>query len=62
MPILADDDVIVHGDPQRFRRFDDQLGHVDIRARRKPNDDFVDGSEMKIDYIEAYSLDADWYI
>lgn len=27
-----------------------------------PNDDFVDGSEMKIDYIEAYSLDADWYI
>ncbi|OCP06340.1 MULTISPECIES: family 16 glycosylhydrolase [unclassified Ensifer] len=27
-----------------------------------PDDDFADGSEMKIDHIEAYSLDSDWYI
>ncbi|HEV7305580.1 family 16 glycosylhydrolase [Ensifer sp.] len=27
-----------------------------------PDSDFVDGAEMKIDYIEAYSLDADWYL
>ncbi|OOG61801.1 1,3-1,4-beta-glycanase [Sinorhizobium sp. A49] len=27
-----------------------------------PDDDFIDGTEMKIDYIEAYSLDADWYL
>lgn len=27
-----------------------------------PDDDFVDGAEMKIDYIEAYSLDADWVL
>jgi len=27
-----------------------------------PNDGLVDGSEMKIDYIRAYALDADWQI
>ncbi|THK33313.1 glycoside hydrolase family 16 protein, partial [Ensifer sp. MPMI2T] len=27
-----------------------------------PSDGLVDGSEMKIDYIKAYSLDADWHI
>ena len=27
-----------------------------------PNDDFADGSEMKIDHIEAYSLTSDWDI
>ena len=27
-----------------------------------PGDGLVDGSEMKIDYIKAYSLDADWHI
>ncbi len=27
-----------------------------------PSDGLVDGSEMKIDYIKAYSLDADWQI
>ncbi|THK34706.1 glycosyl hydrolase family protein [Ensifer sp. MPMI2T] len=27
-----------------------------------PIDGLVDGSEMKIDYIKAYSLDADWHI
>lgn len=27
-----------------------------------PNDDFADGAEMKIDTIEAYSLDSDWDI
>lgn len=32
MSILADDDVIVDGDAERLRGFDDQLGHVDIGA------------------------------
>ncbi|WP_026615198.1 family 16 glycosylhydrolase [Ensifer aridi] len=27
-----------------------------------PSDGLVDGSEMRIDYIKAYSLDADWQI
>ncbi|MCA1408950.1 family 16 glycosylhydrolase [Ensifer sp. IC3342] len=27
-----------------------------------PSDGLVDGSEMKIDYVKAYSLDADWHI
>ncbi len=27
-----------------------------------PSDGLVDGAEMKIDYIKAYSLDADWQI
>jgi beta-glucanase (GH16 family) len=27
-----------------------------------PSDGLVDGSQMKIDYIKAYSLDADWQI
>ncbi|QFI69820.1 family 16 glycosylhydrolase [Sinorhizobium alkalisoli] len=27
-----------------------------------PNDGLADGSEMKIDYVRAYSLDADWHI
>ncbi|MDK1374682.1 MULTISPECIES: family 16 glycosylhydrolase [unclassified Sinorhizobium] len=27
-----------------------------------PADGLVDGAEMKIDYIKAYSLDADWHI
>jgi beta-glucanase (GH16 family) len=27
-----------------------------------PSDGLVDGSQMKIDYIKAYQLDADWQI
>ncbi len=27
-----------------------------------PRDGLADGSEMKVDYIKAYSLDADWQI
>ena len=34
MAILADDDVIVHGNAQRFGGFDDQFGHLDIGTRR----------------------------
>jgi hypothetical protein len=33
MPILADDDVVVHGNSERFRRRDDRLRHVDVGAR-----------------------------
>jgi hypothetical protein len=34
MPVLADDDVVVHGDPERPRYRDDRLGHFDVGARR----------------------------
>src|SRR5262245_63818572 len=33
--ILADDDVVVHGDAERFRHLDDRLGHLDVGARRR---------------------------
>ncbi len=33
MPVLADDDVIVHGDAERTGDVDDRLGHLDIRLR-----------------------------
>ena len=33
MPVLADDDVIVHGYPERAGDVDDRLCHVDIRLR-----------------------------
>src|SRR3954468_2119122 len=33
MPVLADDDVVVHGDAERGGDLDDRLGHVDIGLR-----------------------------
>src|ERR1700694_3460912 len=35
MPVLADDDVIVHGDAERAGDVDDRAGHLDIRLRRR---------------------------
>ena len=35
MPVLADNDVIVHRDAQRPGDVDDRLGHVDVGARRR---------------------------
>jgi hypothetical protein len=35
MPVLADDDVIVHGDAERRGDVDDRLGHLDIGLRRR---------------------------
>ena len=35
MPVLADDDVVVHGDAERAGDVDDRLGHLDIRLRRR---------------------------
>ena len=32
MPILADNDVIMHGNPERRGDVDDRLGHLDIRT------------------------------
>lgn len=32
MSIFADDDVVMHRDPQRLGRVDDHVGHVDIGA------------------------------
>ena len=33
MPVAADDDVIVHGDPERLCDVDDRLGHLDVGLR-----------------------------
>ena len=33
MSVLADDDVIVHGDAERTCDVDDRLGHLDVRLR-----------------------------
>jgi hypothetical protein len=35
MSLLADDDVVVHGNAERLRHVDDLLGHLDISARRR---------------------------
>jgi hypothetical protein len=35
MPLLADDDVIVHGDAERRRHRDDLLRHLHIGVRRR---------------------------
>jgi hypothetical protein len=32
VPLLADDDVVVHGDTERLRHIDDLLGHLDVCA------------------------------
>ena len=33
MPVLADDDVVVHGNAERGGDLDDRLGHMDIGLR-----------------------------
>jgi hypothetical protein len=33
MPVLADDEMVVHGDAERARDVDDRLGHLDVGAR-----------------------------
>ena len=33
MPVPADDDVVVHGNPQRLGDLDDGLGHLDVGLR-----------------------------
>ena len=35
MPVLADDDVVVDGNPQRLRDLDDRLRHRDVGLRRR---------------------------
>ena len=35
MPVLADDDVVVHGNAERTRHVDDRLRHLDVGARRR---------------------------
>jgi hypothetical protein len=35
MPLLADDDVVMHGNAERLRHLDDLPGHLDVRARRR---------------------------
>ena len=33
MPVLADNDVVVHGDAKRRRDIDGRLGHLDVGLR-----------------------------
>ena len=33
MPVLAHDDVVVHGDAERRGDVDDRAGHLDVRLR-----------------------------
>jgi hypothetical protein len=33
MAVLADDDVVVHGDAEGLRDLDDRLRHLDVRTR-----------------------------
>ncbi len=35
MPVLADDDVVVHGDAERGGDVDDRFGHLDVGLRRR---------------------------
>jgi hypothetical protein len=35
VPVLVDDDVVVHGNPERARNGGDHLGHLDVGARRR---------------------------
>ena len=35
MAALADDDVIVHGNPERIGDVDDRFGHLDVGVRRR---------------------------
>jgi hypothetical protein len=35
VPVLADNDVVVHRNTERARDRDDFLGHFDVRARRR---------------------------
>ena len=34
VPVLAHDEVVVHGDAERARDLDDRLRHLDVGARR----------------------------
>jgi hypothetical protein len=35
VPVLADDDVVVHGNAERLCDLDNRLGHVDVGLRRR---------------------------
>ena len=35
MPVLADDDVVVHGDAERLGDIDDGAGHLEVSLRRR---------------------------
>ena len=35
MPVLADDDVVVHGNAERFGDIDDGSRHLDVGLRRR---------------------------
>ena len=49
MPVLADDDGVVHGNAERCCNLDDRLGHVDIRLRRRR----IAGGVVVLDSLET---------
>ena len=49
MAVLADDDVVVHGNAERCCNLDDRLGHVDIRLRRRR----IAGGVVVLDSLET---------
>ena len=49
MPVLAGDDMVVHGNAERCCNLDDRLGHVDIRLRRRR----IAGGVVVLDSLET---------
>ena len=58
MPVLADDDVVVHGDAERAGERDDLLGHLDVGARwrRVAGGMIVDDAIHFIYRVENYEI------
>ena len=51
VPLLADDDVIVHGNAERLRHRDDLLRHLDIGVRRRRVSRRVIVQEVTVGFI-----------
>ena len=59
MPVLADDDVVVHGNAERGRNVDDRLRHLDIGLRRRRRPWRLRGRNKRISQpFLNYSTDA----
>lgn len=58
MPVLADNDVVVHGDAERRGDVDDRLGHLNVglRRRRIAGGMVVEQSSINVYRIEPSSI------
>jgi hypothetical protein len=61
MPVLADDDVVVHGDAERGGDIDDRLGHLDVglRGRRIAGRVIVQKYSLRIYRIDLKGIFLD---